>query len=162
MVRVRVASINVDMVTEQPVIMLRSLDDPDDRRLVPIWIGQYEATAILLAMRGERPPRPMTHDLFHDALVACGWDIVAVEITRLDGGTFFASLRLLGPGGELSLDSRPSDAVAMAARAGCPIFLEDAVLDEAGVVFEGAVDEEEEVEQFREFLDHVDPADFLS
>lgn len=165
MLQVRIAGLSLDAVTEQPVLLLVPVDEdkaPDAvRRALPIWIGHAEATAILLAVQGIDPPRPMTHDLLKMALEATGHVVSRVEITRLEGGTFYAALVLRGEEHEVAIDARPSDSVALAVRFGCPVYVAEQVFAEAAVEVT-EVDEEEEVERFRNFLDHVDPADFMS
>lgn len=161
MIHVRIASLSMDSVSNQPVILLRPVDEPEDAgRLLPIWIGHPEATAILLALQGVEPPRPMTHDLLTGIVQATGFIVERVEITRLEEGTFFAALILRGEERTIAIDARPSDSIALAVRTGSPIFVAEDVLEAAAVAEERTVDEEAEVEQFREFLDHVDPSDF--
>ncbi len=161
-VLVRIASLAMDPRTSQPVIVLKSAEDEDDGRLLPIWIGQPEATAILLALEDVDLPRPLTHDLLKNALETLGAYIERVEITRVEDGTFYAALVVRTEDHTLAIDARPSDSIALAVRAGAPIFVAEDVLDEAGVIDEsgGAVDEEAELEAFRDFLEHVDPEDF--
>jgi hypothetical protein len=165
MLEVRIAGLSLDATTEQPVLLLVPADESADpagvRRALPIWIGHSEATAILLAVQGVEPPRPMTHDLLKAAIEAAGHVVSRVEITRLEGGTFYAALILRGEDREVAIDARPSDSVALAVRFGCPIYVDEVIFDEASVAVT-EVDEEEEVERFRDFLDHVDPADFMS
>jgi len=161
MIHVLIASLSMDSVSNQPVILLRPVEEPEgEGRLLPIWIGHPEATAILLALQGVEPPRPMTHDLLAGVLEATGFIIERVEVTRLEEGTFYAALVLRGEERTVVIDARPSDSIALAVRTGCPIFVAEDVLDEAAVAEEQNVDEEAEVERFREFLDHVDPDDF--
>jgi len=161
MIHVHIASLSMDSVSNQPVVLLRPVEEPEgEGRLLPIWIGHPEATAILLALQGVNPPRPMTHDLLTGVLEATGFIIERVEVTRLEEGTFYAALVLRGEERTVVIDARPSDSIALAVRAGCPIFVAEDVLDEAAVAEEKNVDEEAEVERFREFLDHVDPDDF--
>lgn len=161
MIHVRIASLSMDSVTNQPVILLRPVNEPEgEGRILPIWIGHPEATAILLALQGVEPPRPMTHDLLAGILQAVDHVVERVEITRLEEGTFYAALILRGEERTIAIDARPSDSIALAVRTGSPIFVAEEVLEEAAVAENGQVDEEEEVERFREFLDHVDPEDF--
>ncbi len=162
MVHVRIASLSVDSTSNQPVIILRPTDDEQAAgRLIPIWIGQNEATAILLALQGIAPPRPMTHDLLKSVIEHLGASITRIEITRIEGGTFFASIILSSEGGaSVEVDARPSDSIALAVRTGAPIYVAEQVLDEAAVVEVTEQDEEAEVERFREFLEDVDPSDF--
>lgn len=164
MLQVRIAGLSVDSTSEQPVLLLTPLDDAETdgaRRLLPIWIGHMEATAILLALQGIDPPRPMTHDLLKAVVDAAGYVVSRVEVTRLDEGTFYAALILRGEERQVAVDARPSDSIALAVRCGCPIFVAEDVFEEAAVEVT-EVDEEEEVERFRDFLDHVDPNDFMS
>jgi len=163
-VHVRIASLSVDSVSNQPVIILRPVDESHaEGRLVPIWIGQAEATAILLALQGITPPRPMTHDLLASVIGQMGATLSRVEITRIEGGTFYANLIVADENGaEREIDARPSDSIALAVRTGSPIYLSERVLEEAAVIEVAEEDEEDEVERFRAFLDHVDPSDFQS
>lgn len=154
---VRIHSLGLDQSTNQPVILLKEEDGP---RVLPIWIGQPEATAILIAIEGVTPPRPMTHDLLLSVLTAAGLVLDRIEITRLEEGTFFATLVLSGDGRSILVDARPSDSIALAVRAQCPIVVTEDVLGQAGIVPDDEA--EEEVERFRDFLETVDPEDFES
>ncbi len=163
MIHVRIASLSVDAVSNQPVIILRPVDEEgSEARLLPIWIGHPEATAILLALQDVEPPRPMTHDLLHNVITSFGHIIERVEITRLEEGTFYAALVLRGEEHSVAIDARPSDSIALAVRTGSPIYVAEEVMKEAAVLaeVEVEVDEEAEVEQFRDFLEQVDPSDF--
>lgn len=163
MIHVRIAGLSLDPVSEQPVLLLVRADDPSSnpRLALPIWIGHAEASAILLALQGVEAPRPMTHDLLYTTITTLGFTVARVEITRLDAGTFYASVVLHGHDSEHVVDARPSDSVALAVRAGCTVFVAEEVFTEAAVEVT-EVDEEAEVERFRDFLDHVDPSDFMS
>ncbi len=165
MIEVRIASVNADATSGQPVLLLKPLDDEvdgDDNRLLPIWIGQPEASAIMLALQGVELPRPMTHDLLRNLVEELGFAVLRVEVTRLDSGTYYAAVLLRGEERTLAVDARPSDAVALAVRARCGIFVAEDVWNEAAVTVRAVEDAEEELERFREFLDHVDPSDFTS
>lgn len=160
MVHVRIASLALDPRTNQPVIVLKPLEDEaGSGRLLPIWIGHPEATAILLAIEGVETPRPMTHDLLCDVVRALDAYVERVEITRVEEGTFYAALVLHGEERTKVVDARPSDSIALAVRVGAPIFVAEEVLNAAAVVDE-PIDEDAEVEEFRQFLEHVDPEDF--
>jgi bifunctional DNase/RNase len=163
-IQVRIAGLSLDPRNNQPVLVLRALEPPYDDRLLPIWIGHAEATAIVMALEGHETPRPMTHDLFKDALDTVGILLERVEITRVDEGTFYAALVLRGEDHTWAIDSRPSDSIALAVRTGSPLFVAEQVLAEASVPISVLEDEElaeeEEIEEFREFLERVDPADF--
>jgi bifunctional DNase/RNase len=162
-IQVRIASLAVDPRSNQPVIVLRPLEEePGAGRVLPIWIGQPEATAILLAIEDVELPRPLTHDLMKNIIESLGAYIERIEITRVEEGTFFAALILRAEERTLAIDARPSDSIALAVRTGAPIFVAEKVLDAAAIADEEveAVDEEAELEAFREFLDQVDPEDF--
>jgi uncharacterized protein len=167
-IQVRIASLAVDPRTSQPVIILRPLDEAaGENRVLPIWIGQPEATAILLALEDVELPRPLTHDLMKNIIETLGAYIERVEITRVEEGTFFAALILRAEERTLAIDARPSDSIALAVRTGAPVFVAESVMDSAAVSddggvggVEGEVDEEAELQAFRDFLDHVDPEDF--
>lgn len=140
------------MPTNQPIVLLR---EREGDRYLPVWIGAAEAAAIAFAQQGVTPPRPLTHDLLRDVISALGHQLREVRIVELRDNVFYASL-VFGEGVEVS--SRTSDAIALALRAQAPIRVEDAVIDEAGVVV--TEDEDDEVERFREFLDQVSAEDF--
>ncbi len=167
MIQVRISSLSVDSVSNQPVIILRPIEESEQPvRLLPIWIGHAEATAILLALQGVEPPRPMTHDLLKNVLESLDTVVTRVEITRVEDGTFYAAIVVRGEERTLVIDARPSDSIALAIRTGSPVFVAEEVFEQAAVAevdeTPGDVVEEDEVEQFREFLDHVDPSDFQS
>jgi uncharacterized protein len=150
--------VRVEVPTNQPIVLLR---EEDGQRYLPIFIGNPEATAIVYALQGMDTPRPMTHDLFKTVLDGLAVKLDRVEITALLDGTFYAEIEFDNAGTKSRISSRPSDAIALAVRFGAevPIYADEAVLDEAGVLFE-ADEEEHEVEQFREFLDNITPEDF--
>ncbi len=155
MIAVHIHSLGLDEQNNQPVLILR---EDDGLRVVPIWIGHPEAMAIMLAVQGIEPPRPLTHDLMISIIGAAGYDVERVEITRVENGTFFATLVLKSSERTLSIDARPSDSLALSVRAGCPVFVDEEVMRSSGVIPEAEA--EEEVAAFRDFLDHVDPEDF--
>lgn len=158
-VAVEVMGVRVEMASNSPIVLVRSPGD----LVLPIWIGPGEAAAIAMALQGVAPPRPLTHDLFVSTLEVLRAPLTSVRITRLEDGVFFGELRL-GPQGTTVVDARPSDAIALALRAGAPVLVADAVLAEAGVPLDASEHEPEEeaeaVERFREFLDSVEPQDF--
>lgn len=153
--------VRVEVPTNQPIVLLR---EEDGQRYLPIFIGPPEATAIVYALQGMETPRPMTHDLFKSVLDEMAVRLRRVVITELHDGTFFAEIEL-GNGSEAThrISSRPSDALALAARYPdpVPIYADEAVLEEAGVLFDQN-EEEAEIKEFREFLDQVRPEDFAS
>lgn len=158
MIRLSLIGVRVEVPTNQPIVLLR---EDDGTRFLPIFIGSPEATAIVYALQGMETPRPMTHDLFKTVLDGLAVKLDRVEITALLDGTFYAEIEFDNDGTKSRISSRPSDAIALAVRFGAevPIYADEAVLDEAGVLFE-ADEEEHEVEQFREFLDNITPEDF--
>lgn len=161
LIPVRIAALSLDSSSNQPVILLRPLDEPEGQgRILPIWIGHPEATAILLALQSVDTPRPMTHDLLNNIIDAMDYTIERIEITRLEEGTFYAALILRGEDRTVAIDARPSDSIALAVRSGAPIFVAESVLDEAAVPEQETIDEEATIEEFRDFIDHVDPSDF--
>ena len=158
MIRLSLIGVRVEVPTNQPIVLLR---EEGGARFLPIFIGSPEATAIVYALQGMETPRPMTHDLFKTVLDDMAAELQRVDITELHDGTFYAEIELTRDGTTSRISSRPSDAIALAVRYGgtIPIYADEAVLEEAGVLFE-ADEEEQEVEQFREFLDSVTPEDF--
>jgi hypothetical protein len=157
--------VRVELPANTPVVMLRE-QDAERPRVLPILIGGPEASAIHSAMEGIVPPRPLTHDLAVTVIQSLGATLEKVVITEVREHTFFAQLHLRTSAGELVVSSRPSDAIALAVRASAPIFAEDALLDEAAIEVpeddseEG--DEEAILDEFRDFLDDVNPEDFAS
>ena len=151
---VDVIGVRVEMPSNQPIVLLREVSGD---RYLPIWIGAVEATAIAFAQQGVVPPRPLTHDLMKDLLEATGNDLAEVRITEMKDGIFYAVL-VFGSGVEVS--ARPSDSIALALRTGSKIVCAEDVLSEAGLAVPD--EQEDEVEKFREFLDHVSPEDFES
>jgi len=152
--------VRVEMPTNNPIVLLREADG--QHRVLPIFIGPVEATAIAFAIQGVTTQRPMTHDLIRDVLLALGVGIERIVITELRDRTFFAEIQMSRNGTSCEVSSRPSDAIALAARLGTPIFAEETVLEEAAVAVGDEEEEEDEVERFREFLEGVNPEDFAS
>ncbi|HZA76344.1 MAG TPA: bifunctional nuclease family protein [Acidimicrobiales bacterium] len=158
---VDVLALDVELTSRWPVLLLREQDAP--YRVLPMFVGANEARSIVLALRGVSPPRPFAHDLLAALIDCVGAHVDHVEVTALHEGTFIAELALSGPGGERWLDSRPSDAIALALRVHAPLFVSEAVLDEAGALVPGPSDQgkiDEDVSRFRAFLDEVSPAQF--
>jgi bifunctional DNase/RNase len=142
-------------------VLLREHDAP--HRVLPIFVGGPEAASIAVALSGQASPRPLTHDVMASLVQSLDAHVDAVEVTDLHDGAFLAAISVSGPGGGHRLDTRPSDAIALAVRLGAPLFVSDEVLDEAGTVIPEAPDDEaidEAVAEFREFLDELDPASF--
>ncbi|HVM64157.1 MAG TPA: bifunctional nuclease family protein [Acidimicrobiales bacterium] len=169
MVEMQLADVRVSMPTQAPVVMLQEVGGA--RRILFIFIGNPEADAIVKAMRGSVPPRPLTHDLFRDVLEALGARLERVVVTELriddeGNGTFYAELHLSVGEARHVVSARPSDAIALAARTGSPIFANDALVDAEGKVPEDDVAEaepdEQLVEKFHDFIEGIRPEDFAS
>jgi bifunctional DNase/RNase len=169
MVEMQLADVRVSLPTQAPVVMLQEVGGA--RRILFIFIGNPEADAIVKAMRGSVPPRPLTHDLFRDVLEALGARLERVVVTELriddeGNGTFFAELHLSVGEARHVVSARPSDAIALAARTGSPIFANDALIDAEGKVPEEETAEpepdEQLVEKFHDFIEGIRPEDFAS
>lgn len=166
MIEMKLVGVRVELPANQPIVLLK---EQGGNRFLPIWIGAVEATAIAFAMQGVQPPRPLTHDLIVDLLEAVDASIDHVTISDLRDGTFYAEIHLTVDGRERTVSSRPSDAIAIASRQpATALFAAEDVLDAAGIELDEdevedsdrAVDAEEEVRQFRAFLDDITPEDF--
>ena len=150
--------VSFDMVGKQPIVLLKTVEG---NKFLPIWIGHPEAAAILMKLQGASTPRPMTHDLVCDMLGELDAKCTQVSVTELRENTFFASITIQANGRELEIDSRPSDALALAVRSGAPIYAAEEVIAESAIEFEHEVEDTEEVvEKFKDFLDRVSPEDF--
>ncbi|MEJ5186135.1 MAG: bifunctional nuclease family protein [Candidatus Geothermincolales bacterium] len=148
--------VRVELPANQPIVLLK---EKHGDRFLPIWIGAFEATAIAFALQGIETARPMTHDLMKNILEELGVVVEKVVINDLREGTFYAEITMYQEGKGYLIDSRPSDAIALAVRLGVPIFAEEHVLNEASVFIQ--TDEEEEIARFRDFLKDVKPEDFM-
>ena len=156
-----VVGVRVELPSNTPIVLLRELEG--QRRLLPIFIGGPEATAIALALDSVQTPRPMTHDLMKNVLDDLGVVLRRLEITDLSDGTFYAELHLEAAGQTTVVSSRPSDGIALALRMSAPVYAAEAVVEEAGYLAEADEDREDDVvEQFKEFIDQVNPDDFAS
>jgi bifunctional DNase/RNase len=163
MIEMELVGVRVELPSNAPIVLLRETEG--GRRLLPIFIGGPEATAIAYALEHVETPRPMTHDLMKNLLDELGVQVERIVVTELRESTFFAEIHLVSNGRQHAVSSRPSDAIALAVRTGTHIYAEEAVLDEAGYTGgeeEQEQEQEEVVEEFREFLDKVNPEDFAS
>ena len=150
--------VSFDLVGKQPIVLLKTVDG---NRFLPIWIGHPEAAAILMKLQGATTPRPMTHDLVTEMLGELGAEVIRITVTELKENTFYASITVQQNGSEIEIDSRPSDAIALAVRAEAPIFAAEEVIEESAIEFEGEdVNEEEIVSEFKQFLENVTPDEF--
>ena len=150
--------VSFDVIGKQPIVLLKTVEG---NRFLPIWIGHPEAAAILIKLQGTSLPRPMTHDLLTSVIGRFEAEVARITVTELRDSTFYATLTLAKDGAEIDVDSRPSDALALAVRTDAPIFASNELIDENAIEFEREVDDTEEiVESFREFLEGVSPDDF--
>ena len=155
-----VYGINLDLFSSSPIVILKV---EDENRYLPIWIGQPEARSILMKLQNQEFSRPLTHDLAVNLLTELGGTLERVSVTELRDSTFFATLHVEIGDRTVEVDSRPSDAIAIAVRAGAPIYAADAVIEEAAVVFEEAMEdtpEEEVVDKFKDWVNQITPEDF--
>jgi uncharacterized protein len=158
--QMQIYGVSFDMVGKQPIVLLKTVDG---NRFLPIWIGHPEAAAILMKLQGASTPRPMTHDLLSEMLDQLDAKCERVSVTELRDNTFYASITVSVNGSEVEIDSRPSDALALAVRVSAPIFAAEEVIEESAIEFEHEVEDTEEVvDKFKEFLDEVTPEDFAS
>jgi bifunctional DNase/RNase len=158
--RMSVYGINLDLFSSSPIVILKV---EDENRYLPIWIGQQEARSILMRLQNQEFSRPLTHDLAVNLVTEMGGSMERITVTRLQDSTFFATISLAIDGRVVEVDSRPSDAIALAVRSGAEIFASDTVIEEAAVVFEEAMEDapqDEVVDKFKEWVDRVTPEDF--
>jgi bifunctional DNase/RNase len=167
-----VYGVSFDLVGKQPIVLLKT---SDENKFLPIWIGHPEAAAILMKLQGAAPQRPMTHDLLTDLISELDAEVTKITVTELRENTFYARITLERNGSEIEIDSRPSDAIALAVRVEAKIFAADEVIEESGIEFESEEDaaNDERIRrvsalgdidpaEFRAFLDTVTPEDFAS
>lgn len=156
MIEMRVAGIALDAVTRSPIVLLK---DGSDRRALPIYIGQDQAKAIISALEKQKPPRPLTHDLFINLLEAWNMTLERIIIHSLQDNTFYAILCMRQGELKKEIDARPSDAIAIALRTGSPIWVMEEVIADASIPVDRDADEEER-RAFREFVSNIRPGDF--
>ena len=158
MQEMQIYGVSFDLVGKQPIVLLKT---SEGNKFLPIWIGHPEAAAILMKLQSATTPRPMTHDLVTEILTQLDAQVVRITVTELRESTFYAQITVQQDGSEVEIDSRPSDAIALAIRAEAPIFAADRVIEESAIEFEGEeVNEEEIVSEFKQFLEHVTPDEF--
>ncbi|HSK99041.1 MAG TPA: bifunctional nuclease family protein [Rubrobacteraceae bacterium] len=158
--RMSIYGINLDLFSSSPIVILKV---EDENRYLPIWIGQPEARSILMKLQEQEFSRPLTHDLAVNLVTELGGSMEKVTVTALRNSTFFATISLEIGGRTIEVDSRPSDAIALAVRSGAEIFAADEVIEEAAVVFEEAMEEapeDEVVDKFKDWMNRVSPEDF--
>ena len=159
LIPMEVVGVRVEMPSNQPIVLLKEIDGS---RFLPIWVGAVEATAIAFAQQGVEPPRPLTHDLMNNLLDLLDVTVTAVHLTEIKDGIFYATMLLRdSSGGQLTISARPSDAIALAVRSHSNILATQELLDEIGIEIPQGDGENQEVEKFREFLDQINPEDFV-
>ena len=162
--------VSFEPIGKQPIVLLKTTDDD---KYLPIWIGHAEAASILMKLQGATPPRPMTHDLLTDVITELQGEILKVEVTELRENTFYARITIMQDGREVEIDSRPSDAIALAVRCDAQIFAADDVIAESGIEFQADDDDQPglvtassladlDPAEFRKFLETVTPEEFAS
>ena len=161
--------VSFEPIGKQPIVLLKT---SDDEKFLPIWIGHAEAAAILMKLQGASPPRPMTHDLVTDIISELQGEVVRVTVTELRENTYYARITIVQDGKEVEIDSRPSDAIALAVRCEAQIFAADDVVDESAIEFQADEDEaglvmasnlsDLDPAEFRKFLETVTPEEFAS
>ncbi len=160
MIEMHVKGIALDARNGHPIVVL---NDSTERRALPIWIGVAEAQAISKALDNHKPERPMTHDLLLNVILALGYKIDRIEINELSANTYFATIRLVLDDkridGAKAIDSRPSDAIALALRAKAPIFVSAQVVAD-GTIPADLERDEEETKEFKKFIDNLKASDF--
>lgn len=154
LVEMQIKGLMMDPVTNVPIVILR---DQEGTRVLPIWVGPAEASAIALQIENVAPPRPLTHDLLHDVTTALGVTVKRVIIHALKGSTFYAFLELTQGADVILVDARPSDALALALRARAPIFVRTEVLDQSRSM-EVATDQADQ-DRLQRWLESLDPDD---
>ena len=153
-IEMTIKGLMVDPITNMPIVILR---DKDGSRVLPIWVGVFEANAIALQIENVSPPRPMTHDLLKNVISDLRGRIERVVVSDLKENTFFALIYLNVNGEVLAIDARPSDAIALALRARAPIFVEEKVIDQAKTV--DITPDKGETERLQKWLESLDPDD---
>ena len=159
-VEMKVSGITMDPITNTPIVILKDLEE---KKAIPIWIGIFEASAIATEIEKIAFSRPMTHDLLSEVVKVLRSEVLSVEIHDLRNNTFFANLRLSREGEVLIVDARPSDAIAIALRAGAPIYVDDKVIEKSrNVDFGAKVSDLDKLkkEKLSEFLENLSPTDF--
>lgn len=151
MVQMHVYRVGMDP-QRRPLVILA---DDEEKRLLPIWIGPFEAHSIAIYLEGQSFPRPLTHDLLNSVIESLGYALQQVDIVRLEGRTYYGLLQIVGPNGHFAVDSRPSDAIALALRAETHIYVAEEVLEEAQTFDE--IEEGDDIEKFRHLLDGIEP-----
>ena len=154
-VEMMVKGLTLDPLTNMPIVILK---DKDDKRVLPIWIGLFEANAIALELEKISTPRPMTHDLIRDIILGLNATVTQIVVNDLKNNTFYAVIHLALNGNQIVIDSRPSDAIALALRTGAPIYVSMEVVNKAKSI--DMSKESEDTDQLKEWLENLKPEDF--
>lgn len=155
LIKMTVRGIALDPITNMPIIILK---DVEERKALPIWVGIFEANAIALELEKVTTPRPMTHDLLKSVLEGLGATVQQIVVNDLKDNTFFAVIEVNHNGTIVTIDSRPSDAIALALRVNAPIFVAEQVVAQAKSV--EISEEREDTDKWKEWLEHLKPEDF--
>ncbi len=160
MIPLELVGVRVEVPANTPMVLLR--EQEGRHRLLPIYIGSPEASAIHYALEGVEPPRPLTHDLFLNTLDELDAEITKVVVTEMRDRTYYAELHVSSPGGDKIISSRPSDAIALAVRCAAPLFANDDLIDEVGQEppAQPEDDADEIIDEFKDFIENVSPEDF--
>lgn len=156
MIKVEIAGIAIDKTSNSPVVLLREMSEK--KRILPIWIGPYEAEAISQGLRGEKFKRPLTHDLILDILRGLKVDVSEVVVSSLEDDTYYAEIYLKKGNAIFKIDSRPSDSLAIASKNKVPIYVEEEVLDKGGIELE--IGEDQKIQDIRKYMEDINPEDF--
>jgi hypothetical protein len=154
-VEMKVKGLTLDPLTNMPIVILRDLED---KKALPIWVGLFEANAIALELEKISTPRPMTHDLMKDVIEGLNATVNRIVVNDLKNNTFYAIIQLTSNGNKIVIDSRPSDAIALALRVGAPIYVSREVIEKAKSI--DMNQESEDSEKLKEWLENLKPEDF--
>ena len=154
-IEMTIKGLMIDPITNMPIVILR---DKEGQRVLPNWVGGFEANAIAMQIENVTTPRPMTHDLLRNVIQDLKADITKIVVSDLKENTFYALIHLQVNGEPLVIDARPSDAIALALRASAPIFVEDRVIDHAKTV-DIAPEKGQSEERLQKWLEDMDPED---
>ena len=154
MIEMNIKGLMVDPITNMPIIILR---DSDGQKVLPIWVGVFEANAIALQIENIQTPRPMTHDLLRNIIEDLQATVDKIVVCDLKENTFYAMIHLLTPAGPVAIDARPSDAIALALRTRAPILVDEKVIDNARTV--DLSNEKQDSERLQQWLERLDPDD---
>jgi len=159
MVEMKVDGLTLDPLTNMPIIILKDLDG---NRALPIWVGFFEANAIALEIEKIATPRPMTHDLMRNLITDMKAEIKHILVSELKDNTFYAVISMMSGGSTLKIDSRPSDAIALALRAKAPIYVNETVIEAAKSLDlpDASKVNTEDKDQWKKWLDNIKPQDF--